>query len=33
MDSSKIFVLLATAFVIGILVYLEMKSRRKPPTE
>lgn len=28
MDTAQIFVLILTAFAIGILVYLEMKSRR-----
>ena len=28
MDAEKVFVLILTAFIFGILVYLEMKSRR-----
>ncbi len=28
MDAGKVFVLVLTAFVVGILVYLEMKSKR-----
>jgi hypothetical protein len=28
MDAGKVFVLILTAFAVGILVYLEMKSRR-----
>jgi len=31
MDPSKIFVLVITLFAIGILGYLEFKTRRKPP--
>jgi hypothetical protein len=33
MDSSNIFVLLISAVAIGILVYLELKSRRKRTEE
>jgi len=31
MDPSKIFVLVITLFAIGILAYVELKSRKKPP--